>query len=239
MLKKLLLSLSSFAVIFLNITLIISCGSELKWTPTHQNDSFANLWSQNQYNYQILTVDHWIDGDTLVANNSENAVINIRVEFIDTPESHTQINGSWVDTTGDEKKWADLAFDFGKTQLPEQSSFYFVTNNDSSYNRIVGTLFYGKDYAKNYSVEILKAGLALPFISDAAMVLDKTSIKSKLALPLADAYNSALQLKKGLYNENYEEFLKTHGVTDFSAVTYWVNQRPIGQPPSIYDYLKA
>lgn len=103
-----------------------------------------------------------------------------------------------------------------------------------SYNRVVASVFYGENFEKSYEVNILRQGLALPMITASGLygaIKSESDLLHYLAVPLADAYNYALENKLGLFETSTTAFdsLKVHGSTDLDAVT-------IGKPKNIYSY---
>lgn len=104
----------------------------------------------------------------------------------------------------------------------------------SSHHRDVGNLFYGDNYSKSYSVDILKAGLALNFINNVNYMnmSSRSAPLHYLGVPLADGYNYAKTHKLGLHSVDPSEVSKIHGTTSFIPVLY--NPANVG---SVYHYM--
>ena len=143
--------------------------------------------------------------------------------------------------------WGLKAGDFGREQMPIGTKVRVATDGKKSYNRIVGSIFYGENLSKNWSVEIIKKGLTLPFLSNPSSVLDKTSILWQNGQAIADAFNYALDNRIGMFKietneKNLEEhltkILSTHGMTDFQALIKYKGIKPINAPTTIYDYME-
>lgn len=121
------------------------------------------------------TIIEWKDGDTVRVkfDNPENGEApitgewNIRIALIDTPEKGLLIDGVYKESVGKEKEYAERATEFGKKILPKGSKVKIAYDGKGSpaksYERIVGFVFFGKNgHYRDYSVEIIKAGLTLP-----------------------------------------------------------------------------
>lgn len=122
------------------------------------------------------TIIEWKDGDTVRVkfDDSENGEApitgewNIRIALIDTPEKGLlKEDGVYEESVGKEKEYSERATEFGKKILPKGSKVKIAYDGKGSpsktYERIVGFVFFGKNgHYRNYSVEIIKAGLTLP-----------------------------------------------------------------------------
>ncbi|MCK5807022.1 MAG: P80 family lipoprotein, partial [Mycoplasmataceae bacterium] len=135
--------------------------------------------------------------------------------------------------------WGLKAGDFGRKEIPVGTKVRVATDGKKSYNRIVGSIFYGNHLEKNWSVEITKTGLTLPFIGDIGAVTEPTNILWENGQAIADAFNSAISKKLGLFNyssgtldEHLKWLLTTHGATDYANLLHG------SSGTSIYDYMK-
>lgn len=221
MLLKLIKGISFTSIITIApIVAVISCSSSTSKNYSRQYTFEKIDWSKISYN--DATVTSWIDGDTLkFILDGETKEQTLRVEMIDTPESHIKDGSNWVDTVGKEHDYAIQATEFGKREIPAGSKVRLTLATGGTYGRRVGTIMYGEHFDKSYEVNVVRAGLALPFIESAALYLKmqaKYNMLHYLALPIADAYNFANNNKLGMFKENLDELLIIHGTTDLTAV---------------------
>lgn len=146
-----------------------------------------------------------------------------------------------------EGDWGLQAGNLGRQEMKAGTKIRIATDGKKSYNRIVGSIFYGENLSKNWSVEILKRGLTLPFLSNPAAVLDETSILYHNGKAIADAFNYAMNNKLGIFKithggsleEHLKNILSTHGATDYSPLIDYGQHKSVGAPTSIYDYMKT
>lgn len=219
------------AAIVLPIAAVISCGSQDKFSKTYTFEAID--WSK--INYTEATITKWIDGDTFTCTSpDEKDPYNVRVEYIDTPESHVKIDDKFVDTEGAELEAALEAYHFGMNEIPSGTKVRLALEPGLTYNRKIASVFYGQNFEKSYEVNILRKGLAMPMINSSGLrglMQSDSEILHYLAVPLADGYNYAIENKLGLFKtaSNSSDILKIHGVTDVSAVT-------VGKPRNIYSY---
>ncbi len=143
--------------------------------------------------------------------------------------------------------WGLKSGEFARKEMPVGTRIRVATDGRKSYNRVVGSIFYGPNASKNWSVEILKKGLTLPFLSNPAAVLDETSIIYHNGLAIADAFNYALNNRLGLFKtksgETLQQHLKNtlviHGATDYSPLIHYGPNKPVGLPTDIYQYIQT
>ena len=135
--------------------------------------------------------------------------------------------------------WGLKAGDFGRKEMPVGTRIRIATDGKKSYNRIVGSIFYGDHLDKNWSVEITKTGFTLPFIGDIGAVTEPHNILWENGQAIADALNYAIKNKKGLFNfsqgklpEHLKWLLTTHGTTAYGNLLH------DSSGTSIYDYMK-
>ncbi len=261
--KTLLHGFGAIAITATPIITAISCNSEdpdfkrwissmQKHTFTHQKDLFDITKLSPSMIYDA-TIIEWIDGDTPKVKLDKplegNSEWKIRISSIDTPELHVKItsNGSerWVDTTGEEYKWAKKAKDYGNKVMPKGTKIKIFSNGGKTYNRITGSIFYNPisldniDMYKSYSVDILNQGLAMALVDNPQDVLIKnTKSLSLIGLALADAYNDAAKNRRGLFSVNYKSILKEHGITNDLTVRWRGTNKPLDSTEmNIYDWL--
>lgn len=151
-----------------------------------------------------------------------------------------------TDVAKKEGYWGLKAGNYGRHEMPAGTKVRIATDGKKSYDRIVGSIFYGTNLSKNWSVEIVKKGLTLPFLSNPSAVVDKTSIFWQNGQAIADAFNYAKENRIGLYNidpkystlqEHLKNILATHGATDFQALINWHGSKPAGAATTVYDYM--
>jgi len=252
--KKYLLAIGGVITTISPIVISISCGSNSStrtYTPTRAyaaKDSVFDL-SKSTGALKDVRIVSWIDGDTPIVDildsngNVDVANKHIRITGIDTPELHARTNGNYAATSGKEYQWALKGQAFGEEVMPKGARVKLFTDGSTSYDRLVGSLFYGGDSStlkgyKNYSVEILKKGLAMPFLSSASLVLVPSSVFYLTGLALADAYNWAKESHIGIFSESSLDFLRIHGTTDDSAVLWRDGPRTEWDEKNVYDRWK-
>lgn len=230
------------------VSTLVSCGTNIEVDPTKNEQSsnqqlnktfdktydFAKInWSDFKLAEEV-TVVSWIDGDTLTIKKADGTQKNLRISFIDTPETHVSNAGSWSDTNGLEHQYGIKALEYGKSEMPKGSKIKVDFEAGESYNRLVGSVFYGNNFAQNYETNIVKKGLALPFVSnvDYLHIKQPSSMLHYLGKPIADAYNYALQNKQGLFERDLNDVLKVHGTTNLDSVKHDTKSTK-----SIYHYI--
>ncbi|WKX02473.1 thermonuclease family protein [Candidatus Mycoplasma mahonii] len=221
---------------------VIACSGKKSKVVGHNDPSFFTHLDESfdLTNHVIplrkAIIDSWIDGDTLKIHYPDDPsdVFNVRISLIDTPETHKRVHGEFVHTTGKEREWGDKATEFARKLLPAGSAIWFSTNGGKSYNRIVGSIFYGEDISslKNYSISIIYNALALPSVSSATVVLSETNPLNIIGLSFADSYNYAFEKQLGLFSN--KSVLIEHGITDDAPVRYKTD-REISDAITIYD----
>lgn len=239
--RKLLKTISLFFATTVPVTAVasvVSCGNNKTDSFDRSYDMSKVKWSDFKLAEEV-TVVSWIDGDTLTVKKEDGTRKNLRISFIDTPETHVSNGGttkSWSDTSGLEHDYGIKALEFGKSEMPNGSKIKVDFEPGESYGRWVGSVFYGTNFDQNYETNIVKKGLALPFIGSVNYLSmhDETSMLHYLGKPIADAYNYALNNKQGLFERNLNDVLKVHGSTNLDSVKY-----DLKSTKSIYHYLDA
>lgn len=243
--KKAIVPLGAIASISLPAVIAVSCGDNKKEGFEYQpprdarkfstDYNFSSIWT-SLTNYEDCTLLHWIDGDTFRYRKSDGTENNLRVESIDTPESHVKDNhGKWISTSGVEKEWADKATEFGKKEIPAGSTIRLVFQVGGTYGRDVASVFYGDHFENNYSVNIIKSGFALPFINSSSLVIVMDRVTNPLhyvGVPIADAFNDAILNKRGMYGMDPSNISKVHGTTNINSSKYVPSD-----PKNIYHYI--
>lgn len=161
------------------------------------------------------TITRVFDGDTVevsVVNNltektsfAKGELVKIRIPLIDTLEQNTE------GVTEREKKLSNLDSKFVETILRPGTKVRLLSDNwtNGSYNRKVAYLFFGENYHKNFSIEMLSNGWTLPRISQTDFKtfkidynnVEKTTVLSYLLPYVARAFNDGYMNKKGFYVE--------------------------------------
>ncbi|MXR06166.1 thermonuclease family protein [Mesomycoplasma flocculare] len=177
---------------------------------------FKNEILPDKTYFEIISaqVEKWTDGDTvtLKALNSDKLppIFNARLESIDTPEvGKKDGQGNYQKTKGLEGEYAQKAKNFAEKILPNKSIISFLfpkTGAARSYDRYVGSIYFGHDgFFKNYAVEIVKAGLAIPILqSGLAAINNESSIYSYVSIKQAAALENSINKKFGFY-ENLKD----------------------------------
>ena len=148
-----------------------------------------------------------------------------------------------TDLATTEGYWGLKAGEYGRKVMPAGTHIRVATNGNKSYNRVVGSIFYGDHLEHNWSVEITKTGLTLPFIGDASAVTEATNIMWENGQAIADAFNYALSRKNSLdgglfhytdgsLDEHLKWLLSTHGATKYGNLLH----KTSGES-TIYDYM--
>lgn len=206
------------------VVALVSCGADAVNKEFDKSYDFTKVDWNNFKLAEEVTVISWIDGDTLTIKRADGTHKNLRISFIDTPETHVSSgsSGSWSDTSGLEHDYGIKAFEYGKSEMPQGTKIKVALESGESYNRLVGSVFYGNNFTQNYETNIVKKGLALPFVSNVDYLAMKqtSSMLHYLGKPIADAYNYALQNKQGLFERDLNEVLKVHGTTNLDSVKH-------------------
>ncbi|MGY6172207.1 thermonuclease family protein [Candidatus Mycoplasma pogonae] len=175
----------------------------------------------------------WKDGDTPEVKYSKpgsevKEKASIRIMFLDTPE---KFSGS-KPTTGLENTWANAATNFAEKLLPPGSKIRIIFTGDKSYDRLVGEIFYGKDFSKSFSVSMVENGYSLPQLSTAqkGLAYVENSVSGNLLKPLALAMEYAYRTMSGLWSLKKDnssisflrDVFKEHGapIVSFSYFIY-------------------
>lgn len=224
--KKLSLGLISTTAALTPVVAVVSCGSKNEVNFDKKYDFSVLKW--DSLKVEDVTIDKWVDGDTFTCTNANNETYNVRIQNVDTPESHVEVADAsgvknWVDTEGLEHEYAIKAFEFGQDQIKPNSKARLVLSGGVSYNRKVASVFYGENFSQNYEVNILRSGLAMPFVSSKGLWAEISPVRSilhYLAIPLGNAYNYAVVNHLGLFGADRSEILKIHGSTDTTALEY-------------------
>ena len=177
-----------------------------------------------------------VDGDTVYAKitklpkkigNYETTfkvgqIIKLRIPSIDTLEEH--VPNKEVDPI--EKAYALRDHAFAESLLPVGTKVRMVSPNwaNKTYDRYLADLFFGENFERNFSTEMLAGGYTLPrlpwngeylasFRSNYNHKIKETY--TDLILPyLAYAFNDGIAKKRGFYNWKNEE-LKQAGLEYF------------------------
>ncbi|CAC13198.1 LIPOPROTEIN [Mycoplasmopsis pulmonis] len=184
------------------------------------------------------------DGDTFVVNlyrNPKNPTrafaTKIRIQLIDTPES-SDINkdGKYSEA---EKKWGKKASDKVKELIPLNSKVRVFLSGAKTYDREVGTVFFGENFSRNFSVEMINAGLARPNGIDflKTQYENPKHMANFLAIELAYAFNSAINNKRGMFSDypTWQETMKKVFVERGTGTAVYDNLF-VGKANSIFKY---
>lgn len=214
----------------------------------HRNDKLdITQLSSHLKDAKIIS---WSDGDTPRVEFSNpikgKKIFNIRVSFIDTPETHVKNNdGDWVDTKNPEYNFGIKAKEFAEKQMPKDSSVKILLNNSTSYNRLVGSIIYKNNSVssneyKLYSQEILKNGWAMPLFN--LSTWNGSNLLAKdTGLAIADSYNYSIKNRLGIFSVGYgslDKVLSTHGKPDDSFLKFRGREALDGEDYTIYDLKK-
>ncbi|BAP39650.1 thermonuclease family protein [Metamycoplasma canadense] len=185
------------------------------------------------------TVESIADGDTLTVKvdkqlstnkgiPKKGQLVKVRIPLIDTLEQNTS------DVKEREKKLSHLDWDYVKSIIPIGSKVRLISDNlsNNSYDRIVSYVFFGQNFEKNFSIEMLANGWTLPRIGKdefKTFTFDfkkdlKSSVASYLIPFAAYAFNFGYTNKKGFYAKegvnitlnNKEENIKFNYPQDLS-----------------------
>ncbi|MBG0730894.1 thermonuclease family protein [Mycoplasma sp. 'Moose RK'] len=196
-----------------------------KWTEKDKQ-KFKNDVLPNSEFFAIVPakIENWTDGDTVQINPLKTDLLpksfSVRLESIDTPEIGSFVGGKYRKTVGLEKKYADQAKQFAEKILPKNTKILFVFTKPKpaqSYSRLVGNIYFGHDnFYKNYNVEVIKAGLAVPTLQlGLAGVTNKTAIYHYSSIKQAAALENSINHKFGIYQElQGAEFISITNVLD-------------------------
>lgn len=160
------------------------------------------------------TITGWADGDTPYLNVDkvsktyfENKAkwieaikkgggkvnTKIRCFGIDTPEKN--VGGS--DAPMFENSLAKKSTSFSQTLIPNGTRVRVITQGKESYNRLVGTIFYGDKFQYSHSAEIVRNGYTLPSDQDSNFVPHTETYYTFLAI--ANALKEAKENKNGFF----------------------------------------
>ncbi|ENY68596.1 Hypothetical protein, predicted lipoprotein [Metamycoplasma auris 15026] len=160
-------------------------------------------------------VDSVVDGDTLYVkvtngklhnkqhfNNGE--IIKIRIPMIDTLEEYDKASPK-------ERALASIDSAFAKKMVPVGTKVRVITENwaNKSHDRVIGYVFFGNNFEKEWDIEMLRNGLALPRVQESAFknfLFDyddkiKSSPASYLIPYVAKAFNEGWLQKRGFYKK--------------------------------------
>ncbi|AWX69470.1 thermonuclease family protein [[Mycoplasma] anseris] len=186
----------------------------------------TNYWEQ--FSYIDCEVISWADGDTVTVRSitpsftyfgtparGKGSIIKVRISSIDTLEEH--LPNTEVDPN--EKAFAEIDHAFAESICPKGSIVRLITNNwaDNSHDRSVGEIFFGENFEKCFSVEMLANGYTLARLEKTVFNsfkanhnLDiKPSISDLLFPYLAYGINYAIDNKKGFYDQTKEKHFKS------------------------------
>lgn len=191
---------------------------QIQYLLNNKFDEKDFFWNEDdvlpdEKNVTILDAEivEWKDGDTPVIkiNDSEfDGLYNLRIELIDTPEKGLKKGNAYVKSTGLEKTYADRATEFAKRILPKGTKIKYVYSGKGtpgrSYERITGLIFFGRDkHYKNYSVELVKAGLSLPNSNKQGMIKMNypQNIEYTELIKIAKAYQQSKNNRFGIWEQ--------------------------------------
>ena len=182
-----------------------------------------------------------VDGDTVYAKITKlpkeignykttfkvGDIIKLRIPSIDTFEEH--VPGQEVDPV--EKAYALRDHAFAESLIPVGTKVRMVSPNWSSktYDRYVADLFFGENFERNFSTEMLAGGYTLPrlpwnheYLTSFRANYNKKikEMFTDLILPyLAYAFNDGIAKKRGFYEKDFKnpyefsENYKSHGTS--------------------------
>lgn len=167
-----------------------------------------------------------VDGDTVYARITKlpkeignysttfkvGQIIKLRIPSIDTFEEH--VPGQEVDPV--EKAYALRDHAFAESLIPVGTKVRMVSPNWSSktYDRYVADLFFGENFERNFSTEMLAGGYTLPrlpwnheYLASFRANYNKKikEMFTDLILPyLAYAFNDGIAKKRGFYKKDFK-----------------------------------
>lgn len=167
-----------------------------------------------------------VDGDTVYAKITKlpkkignysttfkvGDIIKLRIPSIDTFEEH--VPGQEVDPV--EKAYALRDHAFAESLIPVGTKVRMVSPNWSSktYDRYVADLFFGENFERNFSTEMLAGGYTLPrlpwnheYLASFRANYNKKikEMFTDLILPyLAYAFNDGIAKKRGFYEKDFK-----------------------------------
>ncbi|ADE19959.1 thermonuclease family protein [Mycoplasma crocodyli] len=187
-------------------------------------------WSKVKYIEGEL--DKWADGDTpylknITAGDNEISRLfykqneaelkkgkKIRVLGIDTPEKALPGN---IEIKPIELVWAQAASKFGEVTILPNQKVRVMTDGQPSYDRLVGSIYFGDKFEYEYSTEIVRAGYTLPNGSEALKAtLDGEDLPSYYqSYGIVLAYKEAKKKQNGfwkIFNDEYDVTNNTSGI---------------------------
>ncbi|QMT98557.1 thermonuclease family protein [Mycoplasma tullyi] len=232
----------------ISVNFVSACTNSASSIPADSKPFWENLsnqysvtkFSDNQIknNLQKAKLLTWRDGDTPVIqfykadkpDELSNETSSIRIEGIDTPEkTRVTDNNVRVPSSQPELKYAEEATKFAEKTIPEGTDVYFWYSGAKSFNRLVGTIYYGFDPAKktaiNYGAQVVLNGLAIPLIKSVTSLLDQNSEIYVATRPIGIAANLAILNKLNIWsldsdlNKSLKDVYNVRGV-DSSWVSY-------------------
>ena len=210
----------------LSLISVISCSNDV----SKKDFTYENMdWSAVKY--FEATVIYWNDGDTFAfdystvtehGTNLDGTRSRVRVFGYDTPEmSETNDDGERVPTTGRQYEIANAGTIFANEVAGAGSRVRVIHNGGTSYDRLVGSVFYGENFERNMGVELLMRGLAQPDMKESDVIIEIAESWSPLhyiAYPQLYAHNYAKDKKLGFWQYPLEEVYGTRGVGNWEAV---------------------
>ncbi|MBN0970650.1 thermonuclease family protein [Mycoplasma phocoeninasale] len=177
-----------------------------------------SLWEY--FNYIEGEIVSLADGDTMTVRVTQQPkvlpngrtinlpnIIRIRIPLIDTLEENTPNVGE------EEKALAHIDSEYARGLLPVGTKVRVISKNwtDKTYDRVVGSVFFGENFARNFAIEMLAAGYTLAristedindFIADYNKPEGQPRNLYSYTLPYAAyAINYGILNKKGFYGE--------------------------------------
>lgn len=229
-----------------------------------------SLW--DYYNYIEGEVTRIFDGDTIEIKVTKQpnpkpggkvlhvpTTMKLRIPMIDTLEENTPEVGK------EEKELAKKDHAYAEKLIPIGSKVRVISSNwsEKTYDRFVGYVFFGKNFERQFDIEMLAGGYTLArldttkVISEFIADLSKESTEAKeirsYLLPYAAyAINYGILNRKGFYGEvanmrsPYElssKYLEHgQGMVDFSLsilhYNYWKKPKLATKKNNIYRYLE-
>ncbi|AWX42877.1 Uncharacterised protein [Metamycoplasma cloacale] len=186
-----------------------------------------NYWQK--FSYVDGEVVSMADGDTITVKAETDSwsyewqtpafkvgqLLKVRIESIDTLEE----NVPNVQVDPEEKKWAQRDHEFAAKLLPIGSKvrLAFANVSNMTYDRVVAHVFFGENYWRNFSVEMLAGAVTLARIGETEIASYEANYNenikespSSILLPyLAYAFNEGISEKKGFYNPSNDEYFES------------------------------
>lgn len=237
----------SLPVIALPVITFIACSSDSNWIGSFVVPEVKNNFTNDDWKVANLSaiakIKNWKDGDTVDVSLKYDNVdgwedATIRITGLDTPESRVRKDNKWVKTEEPELTYANNAHKFAETLLPKGTEIKIWLDgtdrnpNKDSYGRVLGSIFYGENYSKSYTIQVIAEGWSIPQL-DSKYIKEYYRSEYLLADEAAKAFNFAWYNKKGIHakrNDNSFNYLndlyKTRGVGNaYSLSSYFIDEK--------------